>query len=150
MGPLFGSLLLTTTLMAPVIPEPRPDPLAWGYLGVRVAGGSLTLSSVEPNTPAHRAGLLEGDVLVEVGLLKPQAFEQVVRQVCDFRPGTRLRIVVDRNGKRVAVTLELAARPVDIDAPNFGGVMPVVPNGFMPIPAAPPPIMPNPIPPNSK
>lgn len=134
MTPLFASLLLSTTLSAPLPPEPKPDPLAWGYMGVRVHQESLIVSSVEPNTPANKAGLLAGDEIVEVGLLKPKIFDEVVQRVCDFRPGTRIKVVVARGEKQVSVTLELVARPTDGDIlpPNLGGG--AVPVPFAPIP----------------
>ena len=127
MNPLFTSLLLTTTMMAPLPPEPKPDPLAWGYLGVRVSQGTMFLDSVEPDTPAKRAGLFAGDEIIEVGLLKPKVFQEVQHLVCDFRPGTKLKIVVKRGEKRISVTLQLAARPSDIPPPDFGGPLGGIP-----------------------
>lgn len=134
MNPLFTSLLLTTTMMAPLPPEPKPDPLAWGYLGVRVSQGTMFLASVEPDTPASKAGLFAGDELVEVGLLKPQVFEQVVRHICGFRPGTKLKIVVKRGEQRISVSLQLAARPGDIEPPDLGGGPPGMLPNVVPIP----------------
>ena len=48
---LLGSLTLT---LAPIPPEPKPDPYGRGYLGVWFEGSTLSIDRVEPNMPARR------------------------------------------------------------------------------------------------
>ena len=123
---LFGLLAMAVTGLAPVPPGPVPDPLALGYLGIRVLQGQLEVASVEPGTPAERAGLQAGDLLVRVGTLEPRTFEQVAEHISTFRPGTRLRVEVRRGDEVKAVTVRLAARPADLGPPNrSGGPLPV-------------------------
>jgi S1-C subfamily serine protease len=123
---LVASLLFTR---APVPPEPTPDPMARGYMGISVqTGGSLTVERVEPNTGAAKAGLKPGDVLVRVGVLEPHAFEQVIAHVCSFRPGAVVEIVVQRGSEKKTLKVKLGCRPPELDAPN------TLPGRMIPIP----------------
>ncbi len=126
------ALVLTASLglAAPVPRDRDPDPLGWGYLGVRVSTGELTVSSVEPNTPAARAGLQPGDVFVRVGTLRPRDFQQVILHISSFRPGSMLNFEVHRNGQRKEFTVRLGSRPKDIEPPQ--------PQRDLPVPIPPP------------
>lgn len=119
MSGLTACLLATLTLTrAPVPPEPLPDPMARGYMGITVQTGGLSVERVEPNMPAAKAGLKPGDVLVRVGTLEPRAFEQVIAHVCSFRPGAVVEIEVQRGSERKVFRVKLASRPPELDAPG--------------------------------
>lgn len=109
-------------VLAPVPPEPPPDPLAKGYLGIWFGGAgtnsSLTIDRVEPNQPAARAGLRSGDVIVRVNHLQPQATQQVIDHVCAFRPGAVIEVEVQRGSERKAFKIKLGIRPSDINRPS--------------------------------
>ena len=118
MTALTGITCLLSGLMlarAPVPPEPAPDPLGRGYMGIQVQTGGLMVDRVEPNTPAAKAGLRSGDLLVRVGTLEPREFQQVVAHVTSFRPGAVIEIEVKRGGELKSVKLKLAARPPELD-----------------------------------
>ena len=109
-------ILLALFLMLAVAPaEVAPDPLGKGFLGVTVASGSLTVSSVSPGTPADLAGFLTGDEFVRVGDLAPTDFTQVTAHLKSFRPGSRLKFVVKRGGEEKSLTAKLTARPASAD-----------------------------------
>jgi len=109
-------VLLLTLAVAP--PEPTPDPLGRGFLGVTVAAGTLTVSSVSPGTPADRAGFRPGDEFARVGDLTPTDFTQVTAHLKSFRPGSRLTIVVKRGTDEKTLTAKLTARPASADYPT--------------------------------
>jgi S1-C subfamily serine protease len=113
---LFASL--TSQVLAPVPPESPPDPLARGYMGITVGTGSLTIERVEPKLPAAKAGLRSGDVLVRVGTLEPQNFDQVISHITSFRPGAVVEIEVQRGTKRKTFKVKLASRPQELDLPS--------------------------------
>lgn len=121
MNSTIATLLLASTLAAPVPSEPLPDPLAWGYLGVRVTHGTLKISSVEPGTPAAKAGLQAEDEFVRVGSLKPQEFEEVAEHISGFRPGTAMRVEVRRGSETKVVIVRLGVRPSSLESPPFKG-----------------------------
>jgi S1-C subfamily serine protease len=124
----FTALLLgglTFPVLAPVPPESRPDPMGRGYMGVTFGNGSLTVERVEPNFPAHKAGMQAGDAIVRVGTLHPQTFEQLVAHVMSFRPGAVVEIEVQRGTERKTLKVKLASRPPELDHPNNYPVDPI-------------------------
>ncbi len=112
---LLGGMTFT---FAPVPPEAPPDPLAHGYMGITVGTGSLTVERVERGLPADRAGLRSGDVLLRVGTLQPQTFDQVIAHICSFRPGAVVEIEVQRGTERKTVKVKLGCRPAELDLPS--------------------------------
>ena len=118
MSDVFVTLMLgAASLGAPVPTDPPPDPLGWGYLGVRVNQGALAVSTVEPNTPAAKAGLQPGDEFVRVGTLKPHSFDEVAAHISSFRPGSMLKVEVRRNGEVKSFTVRLGSRPAGLEPP---------------------------------
>jgi S1-C subfamily serine protease len=115
---IVAAVLASLTLIhAPVPAGPPPDPLARGYMGIRVEDSSgLVIASVEPNGPALKAGLRPNDIIVRVGSLEPQEFKQVVAHVCSYRPGTAIEIEVRRGSERKVFKVKLTTRPADLDA----------------------------------
>ncbi len=109
-------ILLALVLTLAVAPaEAAPDPLGRGFLGVTVAAGTLTVSSVSPGTPADLGGFQAGDEFVRVGDLTPTDFTQVTAHLKSFRPGSRLKFVVRRGGEEKALSAKLTARPASAD-----------------------------------
>ena len=115
---VLGMVMLSPVL-APVPPEPPPDPMAKGYLGIWFGGSgpntALAVDRVEPNQPAAKAGLRSGDVIVRVNNLHPQAVQQVIDHVCAFRPGAVIEVEVQRGSERKAFKIKLGTRPADIN-----------------------------------
>ncbi len=112
---LLASLMF---VRAPVPPEPPPDPLARGYMGITVQTGAMTIERVEPGLPASKAGVQAGDVIVRVGILEPQNFDQVVAHICSFRPGAVVELEVRRGSERKTFKVKLACRPPELDYPG--------------------------------
>lgn len=86
-----------------------------GYLGVsltdRVDGGQgAIVDSVEDGTPAAAAGVLAGDVVVEVDGSPINGMTGLVAAIRDREPGDQVEIVVIREGESVMLTATLAVR----------------------------------------
>ena len=78
-------------------------------LGAADARGAL-VSDVEPGGPADRAGVKQGDVVVEVNG-KPVADANAMRnQIAGTKPGESVPIVLRRNGRTETVTARLTER----------------------------------------
>lgn len=121
-GLLAGAILAASIGLTPVPAEPLPDPLAWGYLGVRVDNGTLMIQGVEPNTPAAKIGLQPGDQIARIGDLTPATFTEVAEHISTYRPGSRLKIVIRReNGVEKEFVVRLGVRPAEIGPPPFRG-----------------------------
>jgi C-terminal processing protease CtpA/Prc len=84
-------------------------------MGIRFQSESLSIMSVEPGLPASKAGIQAQDVIVRVGSLEPQSYEQVIAHVCSFRPGAVVEIEVKRGNERKVFKVKLGTRPPELD-----------------------------------
>ena len=83
-----------------------------GYLGVGtypIAGGAL-VASVEDGGPAATAGVLVGDVLVELDGDKVTDPDSL-RTTLGERPGKAVKLVIVRGGNRQEIDVTLGSRP---------------------------------------
>jgi S1-C subfamily serine protease len=71
------------------------------------------VSRVTEGSPAADAGIQEGDVIVEIDGEPISDSADVQTAVRSRRPGDTVRVVVDRDGERVAVDATLVERPND-------------------------------------
>jgi S1-C subfamily serine protease len=85
-------------------------PAIRAQLGLSVDKGVI-LDTVSPNSPAARAGLQQGDVIVAADG-KPVADESALRQaIASHRIGDTMRLTVLRNGRQMDVQVQLAQAP---------------------------------------
>jgi putative serine protease PepD len=86
------------------------------YLGVRLAdadnSGGARIERVVPGTPADRAGLQDGDVVVRAGSETVGDGADLRAAVNGHTPGERLELRVKRAGSERTVTVTLGERPV--------------------------------------
>lgn len=122
----FLAALIATGPAAPVPKPAPPDPMAYAYVGVRMATSAvqnprLRIDEPEPGTPAAAAGMRNGDEIVRVAGRSPKSFFDFADAVLDLRPGTRVEVVVNRNGTLVTLWLTLGVRPPppDYAEPDF-------------------------------
>jgi S1-C subfamily serine protease len=85
------------------------------YLGVTIdiesdERGAL-IKGVAPGAPADRSGLRSGDVIVSIGGRTVESWEQLRPAIRENKPGSKVEVIVDRNGKRVTVQVELEEDP---------------------------------------
>jgi serine protease Do len=122
-----------------------------GYLGVGVAdidaerAKALKLTdehgaevkSVKEDGPAAKAGIQEGDVILEYNGQRVEGTEQMIRMVRETPPGRQARMQVWRNGAAQTVTATMGKRAaasfVTRDGQEFSFPMPEIP----PIPPMP-------------
>ena len=98
-----------------------------GYLGVQVQDLTRSLkramdlegvdgalvNSVADGSPADRAGLRKGDVIIRVGRTDTPGASDLTRVVRDMKPGDRASVVVLRDGSRRTLSVVLGSRPKD-------------------------------------
>ena len=85
-----------------------------GFLGVAMGeeNGKVILRHVEPGSPADKAGLKTGDVIVKAGDTAVEGDQsRVVEAVKSRSAGETLEIHCQRGDKEVTVSAELGARP---------------------------------------
>jgi len=104
-----------------------------GYLGVRLQqdltpalGRKLNLpnlngalvASVEPGSPAAKAGLKEGDFITELNDKKVADMRQLRLSVAQMAPGTKVNLKVLRDGKDRTMSIVLGKMPEDMFTRN--------------------------------
>lgn len=80
-----------------------------GYLGVTLVAvrGGLRIESVEPASPAERAGLLPGDLIVLAQGMPPGDVTTFTGSVRAAGAGTLYRLMVARGGRRLTIQATL-------------------------------------------
>jgi putative serine protease PepD len=83
------------------------------FLGVELGsnGASARVVTVRTGTPAAKAGLQAGDVIVSLGGTKVSSADELRAAINARKPGDRVGVTFVRNGKRHTVSLTLASRP---------------------------------------
>lgn len=85
--------------------------------GSAVAAGDegVTITSINPGTPAASAGLRVGDVLTEIGPDRVSSPIEFIRAVHAVRPLTRITVSFLRSGKLEHVEMQLLPAPKESD-----------------------------------
>jgi Zn-dependent M28 family amino/carboxypeptidase len=78
---------------------PQPD----GLQGVKLEGA-------QPGSPAEKAGIRSGDVVLEFGGRSVRTLEEYTLAIRQTKPGDKVKIVVLRDGKRVELEAALGTR----------------------------------------
>lgn len=87
------------------IQEVTPD-LAKAFELPETVGALVT--SVQPNTPAAKAGLQEGDIIVEVNGKKANDSQHARLMISQNLPGSEIKLAIYRDGREKTVTAKLA------------------------------------------
>jgi S1-C subfamily serine protease len=90
------------------------------FLGVssgEAPEGGAAVGSVVPRSPAARAGLREGDRIVEIADQPVRDPDDVSAVVNARRPGDEVRVVVERGGERRTLTVTLGDQPEQASNP---------------------------------
>ncbi len=94
-----------------------------GYLGVRIKEltaelkehyknkEGLLVVDVVPDSPAKKAGIQDGDILVELDGKKIGNEEEFRKKVAEAQPGKKVKLKVLREGKEKTLVAELGASP---------------------------------------
>lgn len=87
----------------------------------------VEITKVQANSPADKAGLKVGDVVLEYNGQRVEGTEQFVRLVRETPPGRRARLLVSRSGSQVTLSAVIGSRKdraraaMAIAAPLGGG-----------------------------
>ena len=79
-------------------------------IGLKEKGGVL-VASVKEGTPASKAGLKDGDVILKFDGKDVTDVESFREMVAETRPGKTVKIVVFRNGKKITLKVKIGKYP---------------------------------------
>jgi putative serine protease PepD len=87
-----------------------------GYLGVtlgdrRDGGQGALIATVEPDSPADAAGLVDGDIVIAIDGNTVDGAAGLVAAIRDREPGDEVEMTVIRGGETITVTATLTDRP---------------------------------------
>src|SRR5262245_50127544 len=72
------------------------------YIGVQIHkadDGSIRVMATLPDSPARKAELLTGDVLVKIDGVKPPDLPTAVKLIQSLTPGKKVKFLIKREGK---------------------------------------------------
>lgn len=75
-------------------------------VGLSTAGGAM-VTAVRPDTPAQKAGLQSGDVVLSVNDVEIGDARDLSREIAQFAPGTEVNLSIWRAGEATSVTVNL-------------------------------------------
>jgi len=81
--------------------------------GMPESARGVTITQVEPNTPASSAGLQAGDVITALNRHPVQVLQDFRVEIAGMMPGTKVDLTVFRNGRDVNVPLTLGTMKAD-------------------------------------
>ncbi len=79
-------------------------------LGLKVTKG-VYVSQVEKDSPAAKAGIKEGDVIVKLNGTIVESAEELTSLVRNYTPGTKVKVTVNRAGKEITLDVTLGTLP---------------------------------------
>ena len=118
-----------------LLPQLRTGKISRGVIGVEISRDPLTkelakelglpntngavVSSVTPDSPAEKAGLRRGDVIVEYNGRPVTDSDSLVNMVVATKPGTTVPVTIYRDNQRK--TLSITPGELDLEAEANGG-----------------------------
>ena len=79
-------------------------------IGLEKAAGAI-VAEAQPNSPASKAGVSSGDVILSVDGKNIKGPKQLARVIADHEPNQAVKIVVFRNGEEKTLNVELGSLP---------------------------------------
>jgi len=109
------SVVLLLGASAVLVGQPTPGGKARPYLGIAVGpnedtGDGVTVREVAPNSPAAKAGFKEGDIVFKLDSKDVTDVAEFLRDIGSHKPGEKVSIQVQRDGKDQTITATLGER----------------------------------------
>jgi serine protease Do len=97
-----------------------------GEKNLKSASGAY-VSAVVEGSPAEKAGIVRGDVIVKFGDRKIDDSDDLVRAVGRAEPGDEVRVAVERNGETKTLTASLGENDTPLPGRTFSYAVPRIP-----------------------
>jgi len=78
----------------------------------------VVITKIDPNTPAEKAGLKEGDVVTQANGDAVLDVQSLRNRIASMTPGSTVKMHIYRNGSPSDVNVTLGERPADLEARN--------------------------------
>ncbi len=100
-------------------------PIERGWIGILPAptqDHAATVYQIYRNSPAHLAGLHQGDEIIEYGGKKVERSSQLRTLVATDKPGKKINLTVLRDGQKITVSVSLEKLPLRDDGTPYQGI----------------------------
>jgi membrane-associated protease RseP (regulator of RpoE activity) len=108
----------------PAQPKPKTSERTRGYLGVGVAGdpdgGPVSIHEVLPDSPASKAGVMAGDVVLKVNKIDAKDHDLVEKTLNALKPGDKVTLRLKRGDKEMDASITLGQWPADFKQGYLG------------------------------
>ncbi len=72
--------------------------------------GGVRVDGVSDDRPAARAGIKQGDIIIQLGDIKVNGMQSYMEALGKFAPGDKTKVTVKRDGKEVTMPVEMAGK----------------------------------------
>jgi S1-C subfamily serine protease len=69
-------------------------------------GKGLKVMSVSPDKPADKAGIIDGDIIIQMGDVKIGDIYDYMESLAKFNKGDKIKVVIMRQGKKLSKDVE--------------------------------------------
>jgi hypothetical protein len=109
-----------STTSAPTMGDSRGYGAYFGsvpdYTAMESASGGVKLADTRPGSPAARAGLLKGDIIIGMAGVSVQNLYDMTFVLREHKPGESIEVVVKRDGKELRLLATLGTRPAQSES----------------------------------
>jgi len=88
-------------------------------LGLKTTKG-VYVAQVEKGSPAEKAGIKEGDVIIKLNGVYVEESAELTSLVRNYTPGTKIKVTINRNGKEMVLDVTLGTLPSETTSPTNG------------------------------
>jgi serine protease Do len=93
------------------------------YVGISTAeagkAGGVRIEAVRPNTPAEKAGLKTGDVIVKLGTATIKKGDHLTQALVLYQPSQKVDVVVKRGEKTETLAVTLSKPPAELSRESY-------------------------------
>lgn len=101
-------------------------PIGWDGFGVEKPrkGEGVVIHGVKEGSPAEKAGMQEGDIIVSLGGKKVEGPYAVAKEIAEELPGKKVLMKIVREGKSMDVEMLIESKVLQILNADMTGVSP--------------------------
>lgn len=88
-------------------------------MGVKVKGG-VAITNVGPGSPAEKAGIRSGDIIISFGGKKTKTANILRNTVAAIKPGSKVPALIIRGGKKIKLQVVVVEQPSNMRAAILG------------------------------
>lgn len=99
-------------ILVPAPKDPLPDDKGQGFLGVGLVDNSgVSITRVEPGSPADKAGIRFNDIILSIDSVKVPNVNDAREVITRLRPGSIVAVDVRRGEQFLTIKVRVGVRP---------------------------------------